>query len=169
MSHPEESAPCFNSAHTHANSATPMTHFLCTGAARILWCAFTGNSTATRWFFFFFHVSLRLKLISLGVISDAVLFYFTNHIPEDFLHIIALCVCVCGGVLNLCSLDLIVFSLLLPRLSTSTPRLCQKIQASGMRVGSYTHRKEAKADDVHMADRPCNSPESSSEVVQTLE
>lgn len=52
VSHPEESAPCFNSAHTHANSSTPMSHFLCTVAARILLCAFTGNSTAARcWFF----------------------------------------------------------------------------------------------------------------------
>lgn len=32
VSHPEESAPCFNSAHTHANSSTPMSHFLCTVA-----------------------------------------------------------------------------------------------------------------------------------------
>lgn len=54
---------------------------------------------------------------------------------------------------SLCSLDLIVFSLLLPRLSTSFPPLCQKTQLSGMSLGPI-HRKretatEVKTDDIH--------------------
>lgn len=122
MSHPEESAPCFNSAHTHANSSTPMTHFLCTGAARVLLRALTGNSTLIPdgllcWVFFFFMFHYKVR---------------SNHSRCDFqmsflqpggfsLHYLCVCVCFWGGFLSLCSLDLIVFSLLLPRLSTSPP------------------------------------------------
>lgn len=53
------------------------------------------------------------------------------------------------------SLDLIVFSLLLPRLSTSPRPPCQKTQLSGMSLGPI-HRKrgetatEAKTDDTQM-------------------
>lgn len=47
VSHPEESAPCFNSAHTHASSSTPMTHFLCTVlCSSDLLRALTGNSAS---------------------------------------------------------------------------------------------------------------------------
>lgn len=73
----------------------------------------------------------------------------------------------------MCSLDLVVFSLLLPRLSTSAPPLCQKTQVSGMRVGSHnTHRRgtatEAKPDDIPMADLPFSGPRVKSEVAQPI-
>lgn len=80
-----------------------------------------------------------------------------------------------GGGVNLCSLDLIVFSLLLPRLSTSTPPpLCQKTQVSGMRVGSQTHRKAGlrrSQSQMTFTRQICLStvPKSSGEAAQPLD
>lgn len=67
-------------------------------------------------------------MINLGVISDAAFFFkklFYEPHPEGFSSYYFFFFG--GGArLNLCSLDLIAFSLLLPRLSTSAPLSAKK-------------------------------------------
>ena len=150
MSHPEESAPCFNSAHTHANSSTPMSHFLCTVLLGFS-CAHCPDSQETPRPYCGVSFALTLSESFNNTASGMFEGFSIFHIlygprPAVFSpHFFS--------AESLCSLDLIVFSLLLPRLSTSFSPPCQKTQLSGMREGPK-HRErgtatEAKTDDRH--------------------
>lgn len=113
----------------------------------------------TRWAFFSCF-TIKFEPITPGVISK---FIFYEPQPGGFSLHYFICLCVCflgGGFLSLCSLDLIVFSLLLPRLSTSPPPTPPPKNTS-LWLGSgvpYAQKRgtatEAETDDIHMAALP---------------
>lgn len=160
MSHPEESAPCFNSAHTHASSSSPMSHFLCTV---LLGFSCAHSPTHRKLLYhsklcgFIASLEVKVSIKPLQVLDLQYLIVYVPH-PLVFSRLLFYFLIFCTQRErrereSLCSLDLIVFSLLLPRLSTSFRPPCQKTQLSGMRFGPI-HRKrgtatEAKTDGIH--------------------